>query len=47
MSSLKPASDLGARLSCIKMKNFAKPSFVEFDISCIESSTLRGAGNGI
>jgi len=40
-------SELGVRLSCIKMKNFAKPGFVEFDISCDESSLLGGAGNGI
>lgn len=35
-------NDLGVRLSCTKMKNFAKPSFVEFDISCVESISLQG-----
>jgi len=30
--------DLGARLSCTKMRDFAKPDDVYFELSCVESS---------
>lgn len=32
--------DLAVRVSCIKMKDFVKPDFVELDVSCVKSSKL-------
>ncbi len=38
---------LRMRLSCIKMKNFAKPSFVMLDICCVDYQETKGVSNDV